>query len=70
VLAESSTSVPFAVAVLDALGNVVHTERSSNGVASLDVPVDTLGLYTVQIVNLGIGPVTVWSAATPYLSTG
>jgi hypothetical protein len=70
VLAESSTSVPFAVAVLDALGNVVHTARSSNGVASLDVPVSGLGLYTVQIVNLGLGPVTVWSAATPYLSTG
>lgn len=69
VLAESSTSVPFAVAVLDALGNVVHTARSSNGVASLDVPVSSLGLYTIQVVNLGLGPVTVWSAATPYLGT-
>jgi hypothetical protein len=56
--------------VLDVLGNVVHTARSSNGVASLDVPVGSLGLYTIQIINLGLGPVTVWSAATPYLSTG
>ncbi|HEU5216266.1 MAG TPA: PKD domain-containing protein [Gaiellaceae bacterium] len=69
VLAESSTSVPFAVAVLDVLGNVVHTARSSDGVASLDVPVGSLGLYTIQVVDLGLGPVTVWSAATPYLGT-
>jgi PKD repeat protein len=70
VLAESSTSVPFAVSVLDALGNVIHTARSSNGVASLDVPVNGAGLYTVELVNLGLGPVNIWSAATPYLSTG
>ena len=70
VLAESSTSVPFAVAVLDALGNVVHTARSSNGIASIDVPVSGLGLYMVQVVNLGVGPMTVWSAATPQLALG
>jgi len=70
VLAETSTSVPFAVAVVDVLGNVVQSARSSNGVASLDVPVAGAGLYSIQIVNLGLGPVSVWSAATPYLSTG
>ena len=70
VLAESSTSVPFAVEVLDTLGNVVHTARSSNGVASLDVPVSAFGLYSIQLVNLGLGPVSIWSAATPYLGTG
>ena len=70
VLAESSTSAPFAVAVVDALGNVVHSASSSNGVASLDVPVNGFGLYSIQIINLGVGPVSVWSAATPYLSTG
>jgi hypothetical protein len=70
VLAESSTSVPFAVAVLDPLGNVIHTARSSNGVASLDVPVDSAGLYALQVVNLGLGPVTVWTAATPQLALG
>jgi len=70
VLAETSTSVPFAVAVVDVLGNVVHSARSSDGVASLDVPVSGFGLYSIQVINLGLGPVTVWSAATPYLSTG
>ena len=70
VLAETTTSAPFAVAVVDALGTVIHSARSSNGVASLDVPVNGFGLYSIQIVNLGVGPVTVWSAATPYLSTG
>jgi hypothetical protein len=70
VLAETSTSVPYAVAVLDLLGNVLHTARASNGVASLDVPVNGAGLYSIQVINLGLGPVTVWSAATPYLSTG
>ena len=70
VLAESSTSVPFAVAVLDPLGNVVNTVRSSNGIASIDVPVNSLGLYMVQVLNLGLGPVSVWSAATPQLALG
>ena len=70
VLAESSTSVPFAMAVLDPLGNVVHTARSSNGIASIDVPVSGLGLYTVQVLNVGLGPVSVWSAATPQLALG
>jgi hypothetical protein len=70
VLAESSTSAPYAVAVVDALGNVIHSARSSNGIASLDVPVSGFGLYSIQVINLGVGPVTVWSAATPYLSTG
>jgi PKD repeat protein len=70
VLAESSTSVPFAVTVLDLLGNAIHTTRSSNGVASLDVPVSSLGLYTVRIVDLGLGPLSVWSAATPQLGLG
>jgi hypothetical protein len=70
VLAESSTSAPFAVAVIDALGNVIHSARSSNGIASLDVPVNGLGLYTVQVVNLGIGPLSIWTAATPQLALG
>jgi PKD repeat protein len=70
VLAESDTSAPFAVAVIDALGNVIHSARSSNGVASLDVPVSTFGLYSIQLINLGLGPVTVWSAATPQLALG
>jgi hypothetical protein len=32
--------------------------------------VSSAGLYSVQLINLGIGPVSIWSAATPYLSTG
>jgi hypothetical protein len=44
--------------------------RSSNGIASLDVPVSGFGLYSIQLVNLGLGPVTVWSAATPQLALG
>ena len=68
--AETSTSVPFAVAVLDPLGNLLTTVRSSGGIASLDVPVNSLGLYVIQVVNLGLGPLSVWSAATPQLETG
>ncbi|MFL5959387.1 MAG: PKD domain-containing protein [Gaiellaceae bacterium] len=70
VFAETSTSVPFAVAVLDPLGNLLTTVRSSGGIASLDVPVNSLGLYVIQVVNLGLGPLSVWSAATPQLETG
>ena len=41
-----------------------------NGTASLDVPVSAAGLYTVQVANLGTGPLTIWSAATPQLALG
>jgi PKD repeat protein len=70
VLAESSTSVPYAVAVVDPLGNVINTAQASNGVASISVPVSGFGLYMVQVINLGLGPVSVWSAATPQLVLG
>jgi hypothetical protein len=32
--------------------------------------VSSLGLYTVRIVDLGLGPLSVWSAATPQLGLG
>jgi hypothetical protein len=70
VFAETSTSIPFAVAVLDPAGSVLATARSSNGIASLDVPISGFGLYLLQVVDLGLGPVSVWSAATPQLQTG
>jgi hypothetical protein len=70
VLAESTVSAPYAIAVLDPLGNVVNTATASNGIASLSVPVSGFGLYSVQVINLGVGPVNVWTAATPQLATG
>jgi hypothetical protein len=69
VLAESTTvSVPYKVAVLGPAGTVLATATSSAaGIASLDVRVSATGIYAVRLVDLGVGPVEVWSAVTPQL---
>jgi hypothetical protein len=56
--------------VLNLSGAILGTSTSSNGIASLDVPVSGGGLYVVQVVDLGVGPLSIWSAATPQLKTG
>jgi len=38
---------------------------STNGVAVLSAPVTKGGLYTIKVVNVSVGPVQVWTAATP-----
>ena len=56
--------------MLDLGGAILGTSTSSNGIASLDVSVSGGGLYVVKVVDLGVGPLSVWSAATPQLKTG
>ena len=66
VVAEASGRLPYRLLLLDPSGKVLGAASSSaSGVASLDVPVAASGVYAVQLVNLGIGPVQIWSAATP-----
>ena len=43
----------------------LQVANSSNGVASVTTPVSQSGAYVVKVVNLNLGPVQVWTAATP-----
>jgi hypothetical protein len=58
--------VPYKLIVIDPSGNVLGSvNSSSNGIASVTMPVSTTGLYVIQLVNAGVGPVNIWTAATP-----
>ena len=66
VAAEADVNVPYTLVVIDPTGKVLGTvNSSSNGIASVSMPVSTSGLYVIQLVNVGVGPVNIWTAATP-----
>jgi PKD repeat protein len=68
VLTESSVSVPYTLAVLNTAGSVLTTVKSgTNGIASVQLPVSGGAKYVVQLLDVGVGPVSVWSATTPQL---
>jgi extracellular elastinolytic metalloproteinase len=64
VVAESDPELPIQLVVLDALGGVVGTADNSTGYAIVEAPASA-GAYVVKVVNLGTGPVRVWTASTP-----
>ena len=69
VAAEADVNVPYKLVVIDPTGKVLGTvNSSSNGIGSVTMPVSTPGLYVIQLVNVGLGPVVVWSASTPLVS--
>ena len=65
VVAEAAGNLPIRIALLDPNGLTLATADNSSGLAVLDVPVSAVGTYTVQVINLSLGPVDVWTAATP-----
>jgi hypothetical protein len=67
VVAETNTAVPIQLVLIDPAGAVLQVANSSNGVAVIEVPVAQAGLYVVKVVNVGVGPVQVWTLATPYV---
>jgi hypothetical protein len=68
VLTESSVNVPYTLAVLNTTGSVLTTVKSgTNGIASVQLPVSGGAKYVVQLLDVGVGPVSVWSATTPQL---
>jgi len=68
VAAEADVNVPYTLVVIDPTGKVLGSvNSSSNGIASVTMPVSTTGLYVIQLVNVGLGPVNIWTAATPYV---
>ncbi len=69
VAAEADANVPYTLVVIDPTGKVLGTvNSSSNGIASVTLPVSTAGLYVIQLVNVGVGPVNIWTAATPQVT--
>jgi len=65
VVAESTGGVPIQLALIDPTGVTLATADNSSGFAVLDVPVTSAGTYAIQVINLSVGPVEVWTAATP-----
>jgi len=67
VVVESSLKVPMQLVLLDSSGRIVQTANSSSGVVILETPVSG-GAYIIKTVNLSLGPIQVWSVATPFVS--
>jgi hypothetical protein len=64
-VAETSSLVPIKLAVINPSGLTVQIVDAVNGVAVISTPVSGGGLYTVKVINVGVGPVQVWTLATP-----
>jgi len=69
VAAEADANMPYKLVVIDPTGKVLGSvNSSSNGIATVTMPVSTTGLYVIQLVNVGLGPVNIWTAATPQVT--
>ena len=68
VVAETTPDLPIQLVLLSPTGTVVGTSKSLNGVASITRSVGQSGVYVIKVVNVGVGPVQVWTATTPYLA--
>lgn len=61
----SESTLPVSLSLVDPNGVTLATANSSSGLAVLTVPVNAAGTYLVKVINLNLGPVEVWTAATP-----
>lgn len=68
VVAEASSGVPIQLVVIDPSGAVLGLADSANGIAVINQPVTHGGTYLIKAVNVGAGPVEVWTAATPLIT--
>jgi hypothetical protein len=68
IVAEPSVNVPIQLVLIDPSGGVVQVANASSGFAVLNTPVSASGIYIVKLVNIGLGPVSVWTAATPHVA--
>ena len=67
VVAEASPELPIQLLLIDPAGSVLNTANNSTGIAVINRQVSGSGIYTVKVVNLSVGSVKVWTAATPYV---
>jgi hypothetical protein len=64
-VAEATGNLPISIALVDPTGLTLATANNSDGLAVMTVPVTKGGTYLVKVINLNLGPVEVWTAATP-----
>lgn len=68
IVAESNIAAPIQLLLIDPSGAVVQTVNTSTGVAVLDAPITQSGVYAIKVVNVGLGPLQIWSVATALVS--
>jgi hypothetical protein len=64
-VAETSGNLPVKLALVSPTGLTLQIVDAVNGVAVLTAPVTQGGIYTVKVINVNLGPVQVWTVATP-----
>lgn len=62
--AESAGALPISIALVDPTGLTLGTSNAA-GQTVVTVPVSKAGTYTVKVINLNVGALDVWTAATP-----
>src|SRR6266545_895184 len=65
VVAASNNNLPIKLALISPTGTLLQVVNSTNGVAVINAPVSQSGTYLVKTINLSLGPVQVWTVATP-----
>jgi hypothetical protein len=65
VLAVTDTVVPLKLVLISPSGVILGAVDSSSGLALIDLPATAQGTYIIKVVNVSLGPVQVWTAATP-----
>ncbi len=68
-MSESNAGLGYKLLLVDASGSVLKTaSASSSGLAGAEVPLRPGGTYLLKLVNTGLGPLQVWTAATPLVA--
>ena len=65
IVAESNVAIPFQLVLINPSGLTVQTVSASSGLATINAPVNSQGLYVIKVVNLSVGPVQLTTVATP-----
>ena len=66
VMAEADA--PIRLLLIDPSGSIIDAVEASGGVAVIERPVTQTGTYMIKVVNLSVGPVQVFTAATPLVA--
>jgi len=64
-VAQAGNSIPIQLVLIDPAGAVLRLADSTGGIAVIDQQVTAAGTYRLKVVNVGLGPVEVWTASTP-----
>ena len=56
------------IVLIDPTGLALATSDNSSGFAVINQPITQSGTYLIKVINLSLGPVQVWTAATPLVS--